>query len=588
MGIGYTRQSAADIVDGELIVAAPLNTEFNQLESAFNGTTGHSHDGTVGEGPKLDFAVSITGNTDLLAIEALAGTSGGLFKTAANTWALRTLTAPAAGISVTNGDGVSGNPTLALANDLAALEGLASTGIAVRSTTDTWVQRTITGTANQVTVTNGDGVSGNPTLSVPSTFILPGTLDVTGATILPVTSDGTALGSGTKMFSDLFLALGGVLNFNNGDWVATHTAGVLTVGTGDLRVSTAGTNNASVVTVGGTQTLTGKTMSGASNTFTNIPISSAISGLGTGVGTALGVNVDSAGAVVVNGGALGTPSSGTLTNATGLPISTGVSGLATGVATFLATPSSANLRAALTDETGTGVAVFADQPSFVTNITISGNSGSTAANLSKSASGQFNAIRGRTNGSDRWLMMMGNTTSESGTNAGSDWELYRYDDSGVFLGTPLAVTRSSGLITLGSGQLQFPATQNPSSNANTLDDYEEGTTAISQGSGVTASSGTLNAASGNRHYTKIGRQVTVNWKLTITDIGTTVTASGLVMTLPFTSSSTAGSAAGTFGLVSSLFGVGFIDNSATTVNFRQVSGTLGNNTYYFSLTYFTD
>jgi hypothetical protein len=42
---------------------------------------------------------------------------------------------------------------------------------------------------------------------------------------------------------------------------------------------------------------------------------------GTGVGTALGVNVGSAGAVVVNGGALGTPVSGTLTNCTGLPLS---------------------------------------------------------------------------------------------------------------------------------------------------------------------------------------------------------------------------------------------------------------------------
>jgi hypothetical protein len=57
---------------------------------------------------------------------------------------------------------------------------------------------------------------------------------------------------------------------------------------------------------------------------------------GTGVVTALGVNVGTAGAFVVNGGALGTPSSGTLTNATGLPISSGVSGLGTGVATALA------------------------------------------------------------------------------------------------------------------------------------------------------------------------------------------------------------------------------------------------------------
>lgn len=63
---------------------------------------------------------------------------------------------------------------------------------------------------------------------------------------------------------------------------------------------------------------------------------------------------------------LGTPASGTLTNATGLPISSGVSGLGTGVATLLATPSSANLAAALTDETGSGAAVFATSPTLVT------------------------------------------------------------------------------------------------------------------------------------------------------------------------------------------------------------------------------
>lgn len=64
--------------------------------------------------------------------------------------------------------------------------------------------------------------------------------------------------------------------------------------------------------------------------------------------------------------ALGTPASGTLTNTTGLPISTGVSGLGTGVGTFLATPSSANLAAALTDETGSGAVVLATSPTLVT------------------------------------------------------------------------------------------------------------------------------------------------------------------------------------------------------------------------------
>ena len=98
----------------------------------------------------------------------------------------------------------------------------------------------------------------------------------------------------------------------------------------------------------------------------------AVASGGTGVTTSTGSsnNVLSTSPLLVTptftAPVLGTPSSGTLTSCTGLPISTGVSGLGTSVATFLATPSSANLAAVLTDETGTGANVFATSPALTT------------------------------------------------------------------------------------------------------------------------------------------------------------------------------------------------------------------------------
>lgn len=113
------------------------------------------------------------------------------------------------------------------------------------------------------------------------------------------------------------------------------SSGVSGLGTG---VATAlgvnvGTAGAPVVNGG----VLGTPSSGTLSNVTGLPISTGVSGLGTGVATALGVNVGSAGAPVVNGGALGTPSSGTATNLTGLPVSTGIAGLGTGVASALAT-----------------------------------------------------------------------------------------------------------------------------------------------------------------------------------------------------------------------------------------------------------
>ena len=61
MGQGYERQEAANIVTGNVIEDSHLNNELNQVEAAFNGTTGHSHDGTTGEGPQINLTTSVSG-----------------------------------------------------------------------------------------------------------------------------------------------------------------------------------------------------------------------------------------------------------------------------------------------------------------------------------------------------------------------------------------------------------------------------------------------------------------------------------------------------------------------------------------------
>lgn len=118
--------------------------------------------------PYTYFAVEVVPSAAMLPDP---GGNGFVVRTALGVTVARSLTQPAAGITITNPAGLAGNAIFALANDLAALEGLAGTGIAVRSAADTWVQRTITGTAGTITVTNGDGVAGNPTITIGANVV---------------------------------------------------------------------------------------------------------------------------------------------------------------------------------------------------------------------------------------------------------------------------------------------------------------------------------------------------------------------------------------------------------------------------------
>jgi hypothetical protein len=99
-------------------------------------------------------------------------------------------------------------------------------------------------------------------------------------------------------------------------------------------------------------------------------------------------------------------------------------------------------------------------------------------------------------------------------------------------GTECLAITTGGVVSLPTGQLQFPATQNASANANTLDDYEEGTWTPT----ITASSGTITTASGSGRYTKIGRQISCQCEVTVTTNGTG--AGQLLVSVPITNGGT--------------------------------------------------
>ena len=111
-----------------------------------------------------------------------------------------------------------------------------------------------------IDVNDGTSIDGRQAWSVAVAGVLTEVLQLRGSlNLVPASSGLLSLGTGSLPFSSIDLSSGSFIRFNNTD-ILTHSAGILTLNPGDLRVTTAGTNTASVVTVGGTQTLTNKTL----------------------------------------------------------------------------------------------------------------------------------------------------------------------------------------------------------------------------------------------------------------------------------------------------------------------------------------
>lgn len=214
-----------------------------------------------------------------------------------------------------------------------------------------------------------------------------GTGTVNGITLTgTVTSTGNLTLGGTLSGVNLASQVTGTLPIANGGTGTTSTTFVNLASnvTGTLPVANGGTGTT-------TSTGTGSTVLSASPTFTGIPAAptAATNTNTTQIATTAFVQNQigaiSAGVVSFSAGTTGlTPSTGTtgaVTLGGTLAVAnggTGITSFGTGVATFLGTPSSANLAAAVTDETGTGALVFANTPTLVTPILGTPQSGNLA------------------------------------------------------------------------------------------------------------------------------------------------------------------------------------------------------------------
>lgn len=274
--------------------------------------------------------------------------TGIIAKDTASSVIARTLQTSGNGLSVTDGNGVSGNPTFSLTGQVLSLANVTGPGLVALPNNGSVVPRILTGTASEIDVANGTGALGNPTIGIADDPILPGT----GAVTLPKgtsaqkpggvagmvrynTDAGTfegytlsgwnqfALTGGVTSFSagttgltpsvatTGAVSLGGVLNsasggtgVNNGSYTTTlggniSTAGAFTTsGAFGVTLTATGLTNitlpasGTLATLAGSETLTNKTISGSANTLSNIGNSSLTNSSVTfnGVTVALGAS----------------------------------------------------------------------------------------------------------------------------------------------------------------------------------------------------------------------------------------------------------------------------------------------------------
>ena len=221
--------------------------------------------------------------------------SGFVVKTGSTTIVSRNVAVSGSGIAITNGDGQSGNPTIALTGQVLNLANASVNGILTLSSGGAISSTSILGTSSQISVANGNGIGASPTVAISDNPTIPGVAGM----VLPVGTTANRAVSpvvGTIRYSTSLASFEGYTVSGWGTIVAGAAVTLINTGTGLTGgpITSSGTIaiDSTVVTLTGTQTLTNKTLTSP----------------------------------VLTTPALGTPASGVMTNVTGLPLTTGVTG----------------------------------------------------------------------------------------------------------------------------------------------------------------------------------------------------------------------------------------------------------------------
>lgn len=282
------------------ISASPSQTQtfltLNQEPSLANSRrlSGATGIGLTDGGAQSTLTISLNGASGSLE----AAGNGLIAKTASNAVTARSITVTGSGLSISNGDGVSGNPTLSLSGLAAAFANLGGTGIVAVQGGTTVGGVSILGTAGQINVANGNGV-GNPTISLPTTGVSNGSYgSATAVSTFTVDAYGrlTAAGS-TSIAIDASQITNGQLSVTRGGTGASTPDGALT----NLLPLQAGENGKVLATNGSTTYW----LATGVGSVTSVDVSGGTTGL-----TTTGGPVVAAG-VITLGGTLNVASGGT-------------------------------------------------------------------------------------------------------------------------------------------------------------------------------------------------------------------------------------------------------------------------------------